>query len=839
MRNAWCIVALAAAGAAAGPAGGDELIANGGFEKTGGADLAASLPAETRAFYGGAKPCPFEGWLFGGGWEGGRYTVHVSDEAHSGRRCCEIRCEKKGRGGIASSPFTLRPGTILKVSFWIKARGAEGGRIFLNYEGTPGDGWDKLDLPRGTYDWTHVTKRCVVPVRHERADGQTLMIFLYSKARGSIWIDDVSVRTVDVNALAEAPDTPALMPPQPKAIPEPPGSPGYRVAAATALEKVFPDTDYAPAAPPAAAIGLARNEREAFQVVVEAPWRDVAIERIECSPLRGPGGATIPADAISWRRVDFVETTFSPPYPVDRVGLYPDPLMPPGPFTVRRLSRTPVWVELHAPADARPGTYRGTVTVVPKGGKPTAVPVTATVWDFALPDETHLRTLTWLGTGVIRAFYGLKWSPADNSRYAEIIRRYQDILLAHRLGPGGEVAARVRKDRKTGRFDFSAVDATLERLIGQGMNAFIMGTAPNLKRAGKTAYTPEFVAQFTEMLKAYGDHLREKGWIDKAYVYTYDEAPRSAWPEVRKIARAVKAAAPELRVLQCLNQPEGVKALEGSVDVFDVYVAQYHRTGVASLQRRGTEVWLAVCCYPSDRPNLFIEYPLLDARILPMFCWKYGAAGFEYWSPNSWGPNWRKKPPNQWPATRWNPNTFGRYNGDGYLLYPGPDGVPYPSIRLKALRDGLEDYESLWLLRRLVRAAKAGGGPSSPAVAAAEKLLKMDALIQDDGTFARDDESYFAFRRRVAEAIAAFGKRNGPQSCVSDQRPASETEEPLGRLSGGRRRAALPFSGRSEDRPSLQPGGRLIGSHGREPVVAGRPSDKSPGTGDAPVAGGE
>lgn len=724
--------------------GAADLVANGGFETPEDPAKPSPLAEGVRPFYAGTQPSPFAGWRFGGRYENGRYSVHASTESRSGRLSCEIRCERKGRGGIASPPFTLRPGTILSVSLWIRARGAEGGRVFLNFEGSPGDGWHHVDLPRGTYDWTKVTRRCVVPVRHERADGQTLVLFIYSKATGSTWIDDVTVETVDVNALAEAPDTPALAPPRPKAIAEPEGSVGYRVDVASALEKVLPDTDYARTPRARASLAMARNEYEAVQVVVEAPWRDVRIRCVTFSDLKGPGGQLLPASALNWRRVDFVETAIAPLYPVDRVGLYPDPLMPAGPFTVTAPFRVPVWVDVRTAKDTAPGIYRGAITVEPEGLRPTRIPLTVTVWDFALPDETHLRTLTWLGTGVVRAFYGLKWSPEANRMFEETIQRYQDMLLEHRLGPGGEVVSRVQKNRKTGRYDFSHVDRNLERLLGKGMNAFIMGTAPNLKRAGKKEYSSEFIASFTEMLKAYGDHLRAKGWIDRAYVYTYDEAPRFAWPEVRKVAKAIRSAAPELRILQCLNQPDGVKALAGAVDVFDVYIGQYHRTGVASLQRRGTEVWLAVCCYPMDHPNLFIEYPLLDARIIPMFCWKYGARGFEYWSPNSWGRNWRQKKPNQWPDVPWDPNTFGRYNGDGYLLYPGPDGVPYPSIRLRALRDGFEDYEYMWALNRMARQAP------SPSVKA---LLGMDALIRDDGSFANDAEKYFTFRAKVAEAI--------------------------------------------------------------------------------------
>lgn len=133
------------------------------------------------------QPLPAEeNPITNGGWEGGRYAAHLSREAHSGEHSCEIRWEKQGRGGIASSPLKLRPGTILKVSFWIKAEDAEGGRIFLNCEGSPGDGRNGRDLNGGTHDWMEVVVRCVVPVRHSRADGQTLMIFIYSKARGSV-----------------------------------------------------------------------------------------------------------------------------------------------------------------------------------------------------------------------------------------------------------------------------------------------------------------------------------------------------------------------------------------------------------------------------------------------------------------------------------------------------------------------------------------------------------------------------------------------------------------------------------------------------------------------------
>ncbi len=754
------VIALSLVLAASSVHAGQNLVANGGFEQERKTEFGDKLPQDIRGMFGGALESPFEDWGFGGGWDHGKYTVHRSTEARSGRYSCEIRCEKKGRGGIAAASFKLKPGSILEVSFWVKAKGGEGGNILLNYEGTAGDGWQRLQIDSGDFDWKKITRRCVVPVRHCREDGQTIVMFVYSKAAGSVWIDDFSAVEIDVNEMAENPSPPALTAPRPKDIPEPAGSPGYRIDVATSLEKVLPDVDYSPTVESKASISMARNEYEGVQIVIETPWREVSVKNVRISELAGLGEASIPSSAVKWNRVDYIETTITPIYKVDRMGLFPDPMMPPGPFMVEALSRSPVYVTVKTPKDIPAGVYRGTITIDFDGLAPAVVPLDVKVWDFAITDETHLKTMTWISAGTIRAMNGWNWSPENNKKAADAMQRYYDILLEHRLGPGGEIANRPPKSWNGKKPDYEAVGRRLEPLIKKGMNAFIMATTPNLKRSGKDEYTDEYIKEFTTGLKPYGDYLRLKGWIDMAYVYTYDEAPRRHWPQVKKIAAATKNAAPELRILQCLNEPEGVRELAGHVDVFDVYVAQYHKTGVQAMQEKGTEAWLAICCYPSSHPNLFIEYPLLDARIAPSFCFKYKAAGFEYWSPIAWGPNWRKKGAEQWPQGEWIANTFGRYNGDGHLLYPGPGGVPYSSIRFESLRDGFEDYEILWQLQRVHKKA-VDAGKAGPAVDEARSLLSLNDIIKDSGEFTMDPVHYMSFRTRAAEAVVALKELTG------------------------------------------------------------------------------
>jgi hypothetical protein len=82
----------------------------------------------------------------------------------------------------------------------------------------------------------------------------------------------------------------------------------------------------------------------------------------------------------------------------------------------------------------------------------------------------------------------------------------------------------------------------------------------------------------------------------------------------------------------------------------------------------------------------------------------YGLDGFEHWSSNYF---WRNvhagKPMNQkWPNVPWDSRTYHYFNGEGQLVYPGPEGEIYSSIRLENFREGMEDYEYLFKLRELL-----------------------------------------------------------------------------------------------------------------------------------------
>jgi hypothetical protein len=91
------------------------------------------------------------------------------------------------------------------------------------------------------------------------------------------------------------------------------------------------------------------------------------------------------------------------------------------------------------------------------------------------------------------------------------------------------------------------------------------------------------------------------------------------------------------------------------------------------------------------------------------------------------------------------------FHGDGSLAYParavGYDGI-VPTLRLKALRDGIEDYEYLAILDRLGQTAEA------------QKLVQP--LAESFFAWEKDPAAYDSARRRLAELIVAAKSKSPP-----------------------------------------------------------------------------
>jgi hypothetical protein len=167
--------------------------------------------------------------------------------------------------------------------------------------------------------------------------------------------------------------------------------------------------------------------------------------------------------------------------------------------------------------------------------------------------------------------------------------------------------------------------------------------------------------------------------------------------------------------------------------------------------------------------NVYNDHPLTAIRALWWQAWKYQISGFEYWWFNYWRPNLNLNDGSSpWPASRlrqWNSRSFKWSNGDGVLVYPGPQGKALPSIRLSVMRDAIEDWEILFMLDRTVELAKKTKIPGAERwISAAERLLEVPEEITTDLTeWSRNPQVYFKAREEVYRLLTTLRKTIGSQ----------------------------------------------------------------------------
>jgi len=145
---------------------------------------------------------PFAHWGYSGFFDGGQYDIKLG-EGHSGKLSARLVCRKRGRGGICTGEIRVKPGTKLRFRGFFKAVGATG-QCWVNFEGDPGDGWASIPLPRkADYDWTEVTGEVTVKEPRGKKNPPdengniAIHLFIYTKAYGELWIDDVTLTPVE------------------------------------------------------------------------------------------------------------------------------------------------------------------------------------------------------------------------------------------------------------------------------------------------------------------------------------------------------------------------------------------------------------------------------------------------------------------------------------------------------------------------------------------------------------------------------------------------------------------------------------------------------------------
>lgn len=362
-----------------------------------------------------------------------------------------------------------------------------------------------------------------------------------------------------------------------------------------------------------------------------------------------------------------------------------------------------------------------------------------------------------------------------------------DVATGAELIEGGDFEP-LSPDQLRPTIDWAAWDAAMQRAFevyhfnsfrlpvqGLGGGTFHSRVEPSLLGYGED--TPEYQAALRAYLQAIEQHLAEKGWLDRAYVYWFDEPEPRDYEFVMNGFRKLKEYAPRIgRMLTEQVEPE----LIGGPNIWCPVTPNYDHERAEERRREDDRFWWYVCTGPkAPYCTLFIDHPATELRVWLWQTWQRKIEGILVWQTNYWhshsaypDPEHPQNPyedPMGWVSGYGTPagvkSPWG--NGDGRFVYPpeaAADGRPaapvldgpVDSIRWEMLRDGLEDYEYFVILRD--RLAAKGASLAADERARYEALLAVpDAVTADMTTFTLDPAPLDAHRDALARAIEALG----------------------------------------------------------------------------------
>jgi hypothetical protein len=484
----------------------------------------------------------------------------------------------------------------------------------------------------------------------------------------------------------------------------------------------------------------AGNEWVSFQILIRSD-EPVDGVNVEATDLRGPGGFLVSrSDARLYRQHQlhleagtYRNDSFKPDW-------YPDPLIPfqhpliEGKLEDARLRAVPFdlpanqthgfWVDLYIPTNAVPGKYQGVYHVTARSGNTWEVPVSLTVWSFVLPQTPTL--VTEFGTPNLRNYYqrqskaGIESKPLD---WAAVDAQCAQLLSEHRFNavPPAEALTPVLQPDRSFQIPPERIGALRAFVDRYHINAL------QVPHPSSVVQDPEGQRNTLDAwLKAFDQAAKE---LDRPgivfYTYLRDE-PNTLedYHYVQKWGPAIREARSVVKVLvveQTWTAPgqEGADSawgdLYGAVDIWCPLFSLHHQDSAAKREALGESIWTyTALCQGSPTPWWHIDFPLLNYRVPAWMAWRDGMKGLLYWGGMSyWAETddpWTNSPRYTGNGQPQQGDKGLRFIGEGSLVYParavGYDGV-VPSIRLKTLRNAIQDYEYLAMLGRLGKATEA------------------------------------------------------------------------------------------------------------------------------------
>lgn len=456
----------------------------------------------------------------------------------------------------------------------------------------------------------------------------------------------------------------------------------------------------------------ARGECESFQIAVKPSEVAAPEVGINIGDFAGPSASIPAARAVALFQEHYVHVAKSSPdlrgtnRPLG-AGWYADALMPLAAQDVgagvafgslaagiTAGNVVPFWADVCVPRDAAAGRYKSRLAVS-LNGRSFELVLDLYVWDFELPRQPSL----------LSSFLVIKKNPA-----------IERLLLANRLAP-----LRIDpRDQASAIADWGLRATSVNFWSGADNKHCAMRPPPLVERVRRQA-------------RAQDKRLR-------VYNYTADEIDEC--PPQHELVKAWGRVLHEAGVANLVTMKphpdlydDGSGTGRSAVDIWVLTPLMYDEAGprVQEVLAKGDEVWSYNAIVADGyAPKWQIDFAPVNFRIQPGFLNQHlGLTGLLYWQVDLWT------------SDPWNDvATYKGLPGEGMLVYPARQ--PYsatvaPSMRLKWLRDGADDYDFIALLK------------SRGCTALADRLTAPVATSWRDWT--KDIEVLERQRRLIGEAV--------------------------------------------------------------------------------------
>jgi hypothetical protein len=531
---------------------------------------------------------------------------------------------------------------------------------------------------------------------------------------------------------------------------------GFSTWYVDSLVKVFPDDR-----PDASTVGMgslmvARNDYANLQIALRSRDGIAELGAEVDSPLEAE---------VRW--VDYVAVGSNPPRtPYDEVvrqapGLFPDPLREAFPFELPPEKTYAVWVTVRAPSGTEPGEYISKISFTSGDQELVSMGFKVIVVEATVPQEQTLQVTNWsrfVGGRLARINKDIEVYSDD---YWDLLENTGRVLAQHRqnviITPVSSlVQAEVvgssigydfsRLDRWIETFERSGLLGTIEggHLLGRGGGYYSPLVVPALViekgevvRRSLTPEDPRAETYLRSFLGALHSHLKQRGW-DRRYIqHIFDEPHDREARHYRRYGQIIRESLPGIKTIDAVSLNQDISFFADVCDIWVPVLSSFDNKFevIRNHVEQGGQAWYYTCVSPQGRYlNRFIDYSLLKVRLLHWFNFRHDLTGFLHWGGNAWGPH-----PFDNVQTVINSNRTLLPAGDNAIFYPDSENNSIlSSIRLEAMRDGIEDYELLVLLKK-----------TDPA--------KADALVAEViphvNDYLRDWKSFRKFHQALLEAL--------------------------------------------------------------------------------------